>query len=84
MDRKDNAGPFKEVFRYFVAMLKDWKLIDGKTIAIDSFKIRAQSILKNNFNERKVKRHLAYIDGRIAEYEGILTESDDEVVLCQP
>ena len=32
--RKDNAKAFKEVFRYFVAMLKDWKLIDGKTIAI--------------------------------------------------
>jgi transposase len=79
--RKDNARPFKEVFRYFVAILKDWKLIDGRTIAIDSFKIRAQNSLKNNFNERKVKRHLEYIDGRIAEYEGVLSESDDEVVL---
>jgi len=78
--RKDNAGPFKEVFRYFVAILKDWKLIDGETIAIDSFKIRAQNSLKNNFNERKVKRHLEYIDSRIAEYECILSESDDEVV----
>jgi len=78
--RKDNAGPFKDVFRYFVAMLKEWRLIDGRTIAIDSFKIRAQNSLKNNFNERKVKRHLEYIDGRIAEYEGILSESDDEAV----
>ena len=66
--RKDNPKSFKSVFRYFVALLKDWKLIDGKTIAIDSFKIRAQNSLKNNFNERKVKRHIDYIDKKIAEY----------------
>jgi len=73
--RKDNAKAFKEVFRYFVALLKDWKLIDGKTIAIDSFKMRAQNSLKNNFNERKVKQHIKYIDNKIAEYE---KELDDE------
>ena len=51
--RKDNPKAFKGVFRYFVAILKDWKLIDGKTIAIDSFKIRTQNSLKNNFNQRQ-------------------------------
>jgi hypothetical protein len=67
--RKDNSKAFKSVFRYFVAMLKDWNLIDGKTIAIDSFKLRAQNSLKNNFNERKVNRHIDYIDKKILEYE---------------
>lgn len=76
--RKDNSKAFKEVFRYFVALLKDWKLIDGKTIAIDSFKIRAQNSLKNNFNERKVKRHIDYIDNKIAEYEQALDQEFDE------
>lgn len=76
--RKDNSKAFKEVFRYFVALLKDWKLIDGKTIAIDSFKIRAQNSLKNNFNQRKVKRHIDYIDKRIAEYEQALDQEFDE------
>ncbi len=76
--RKDNSKEFKEVFRHFVALLKDWKLIDGKTIAIDSFKIRAQNSLKNNFNQRKVKRHIDYIDKRIAEYEQALDEEFDE------
>jgi transposase len=65
--RKDNPKSFKAVFRYFVAMLKEWKLIDGKTIGVDSFKIRAQNSLKNNFNEKKVKRHIDYIDKKIAE-----------------
>jgi len=78
--RKDNPKAFKEVFRYFVALLKDWKLIDGKTIAIDSFKIRAQNSLKNNFNERKVKRHIDYIDNKIAEYEQALDQEFDEGV----
>ncbi len=75
--RKDNHKAFKKVFRYFVALLKDWKLVDGKTIAIDSFKIRAQNSLKNNFNERKVKRHLDYIDNKIAEYEQALDQETD-------
>ena len=41
--------------------------VDGKTIAIDSFKMRAQNSLKNNFNQRKVKRHIDYIDKKIAQ-----------------
>jgi len=76
--RKDNPKAFKKVFRYFVALLKDWQLVDGKTIAIDSFKIRAQNSLKNNFNERKVKRHLDYIDNKIAEYEQALDQESDQ------
>lgn len=76
--RQDNPVAFKKVFRYFVAMLKQWRLIDGETIAIDSFKIRAQNSLKNNFNERKVKRHIDYIDQRIAEYENDLDKEFDQ------
>jgi len=78
--RKDNPKSFKEVFRYFVAMLKEWKLIDGKTIGVDSFKIRAQNSLKNNFNEKKVKRHIDYIDKKIAEYEQALDQEYDDTV----
>ena len=78
--RKDNPKAFKEVFRYFVVILKDWNLIDGKTIGIDSFKIRAQNSLKNNFNEKKVKRHIDYIDKRIAEYEQALDKEFDDAI----
>lgn len=39
--RKWNPRAFKVAFRYFVVLLKDWELIEGETIAIDSFKIRA-------------------------------------------
>jgi len=75
--RKKNPKAFKQSFRYFVMMLKEMNLISGETIAIDSFKIRAQNSLKNNFNQKKIDRHLEYIDGKIAEYQKKLDEDDD-------
>jgi len=74
--RKDNSKSFRQAFRYFVLVLKNLDLIDGKTIAIDSFKIRAQNSLKNNFNQKKIDRHLEYIDNKIAEYEQALDAND--------
>jgi len=50
----------------------------NKTIAIDSFKVRAQNSLKNNYNQGKIDRHLDYIDTRIREYENALDQSDSE------
>ena len=75
--RKENSKAFKNAFRHFVLMLKDWKLIDGETIAIDSFKIRAQNSLKNNFNQKKIDRHIEYIDNKIAEYEQQLDREEN-------
>jgi len=74
--RKDNYKAFKQAFRYFVVLLKDMNLIDGATIAIDSFKIRAQNSLKNNFNQKKIDRHLDYIDNKIEQYQQELDRED--------
>jgi transposase len=52
--RRQNKKAFRDIFRKFVVLLKEWELIEGETIAIDSFKIRAQNSLKNNFNEKKI------------------------------
>jgi len=76
--RKNNSKAFKNAFRYFVLVLKDWELIDGDVIAIDSFKIRAQNSLKNNFNQKKIDRQIRYIDEKIAEYEKQLDDEEDE------
>jgi transposase len=76
--RKNNPKAFKRAFRYFVLILKDWDLIDGKTIAIDSFKIRAQNSLKNNFNQKKIDRHIDYIDNKINEYQNQLEQEDEQ------
>lgn len=74
--RKNHSKAFREVFRRFVCLLKEWDLIEGQTIAIDSFKIRGSNSLKNNFNEKKLLNHIAYIDAQIQEYEAILDASD--------
>ncbi|TLX72411.1 IS1182 family transposase [Labilibacter sediminis] len=76
--RKDRGMAFREVFRRFVCLLKEWRLIDGETIAIDSFKIRGNNSLKNNFTEKKIKQHLEYIDNKIAEYEAELEHAEKE------
>jgi len=77
--RKENPTAFKQAFRYFVCLLKDWELINGETIAIDSFKIRAQNALKNNFNQNKIDRHIEYIDNKIEAYQNALDQNDDEL-----
>jgi len=74
--RKNNAKAFKKAFQHFVLLLKDWKLIEGETLAIDSFKIRAQNSLKNNFNQKKIDRHFDYIEGKIADYQKQLDNAD--------
>jgi transposase len=76
--RKNHSKAFRDVFRRFVYLLKQWDLVEGETVAIDSFKIRANNSLKNNFNENKLKRHLEYIDARIKEYEDLLDTCDKE------
>lgn len=75
--RKDNAEQFRAIFRKFVFLLKQLDLIEGKTIAIDSFKVRAQNSLKNNYNQGKIDRHLEYINGRISEFEKALDTADN-------
>ena len=77
--RKRNPKAFKGAFRYFVVLLKDWELIEGETIAIDSFKIRAQNALKNNFNQKKIDRHIDYIDNKILEYQQQLDTGDTDL-----
>jgi transposase len=74
--RKNNKAAFKKAFQHFVLLLKEWKLIEGETLAIDSFKIRAQNSLKNNFNQKKIDRHLGYINGKLNEYHQQLDRAD--------
>lgn len=74
--RRDYAEAFRAIFRKFVFLLKELGLIEGKTIAIDSFKVRAQNSLKHNYNQKKIDRQLEYIDGRIKEFEDALDNAD--------
>ena len=79
--REQNADAIKKAHKHFVKLLKSWNLIDGKTIAVDSTKMRAQNSMKNNFNKKKVDRHLKYIEGRIDGYLDKLDSFDSKKVL---
>lgn len=76
--RRDNPKAIKKVFRLTVTIAQNFNLIGGKLIAGDSTKLRAQNSKKNNFNEKKIKRHLAYIDEKLAQYEEQLSDADDD------
>lgn len=74
--RRDNPKAIKKVFRQTVAIAKNRNLIAGVLIAGDSFKLRAQNSKKNNYNQKKIDRHLAYIENKLEEYNKALAEAD--------
>ncbi len=76
--RRDNPKAIKKVFRATVSIAKNFDLIGGKLIAGDSTKLRAQNSKKNNFNEKKIKRHLAYIDEKLSQFEKQLSQADGD------
>lgn len=74
--RKDNPKAIKKVFRETVKIAQYFNLIGGKLIAGDSTKFRAQNSKKNNFNQKKIDRHLEYIENKLKEYEKALADND--------
>lgn len=76
--RRDNPKAIKKVFRATVKIAKHFDLIGGKLIAGDSTKFRAQNSKKNNFNQKKIDRHKAYIDNKLDEYNKQLSEADGD------
>jgi hypothetical protein len=78
--RRDNPKAIRRVFRATVQLAKHFDLIGGKLVAGDSTKLRAQNSKKNNFNEAKIERHIAYIDARLEEYSKILAAEDKDEV----
>jgi len=76
--RRDNPKAIKKVFRLTVSIAKHFELIGGKLIAGDSTKFRAQNSKKNNFNEKKIVRHLAYIEEKLRVYQEQLSIADGD------
>ncbi len=74
--RRDNPKAIKRVFRATVKLAKHFELIGGKLIAGDSTKFRAQNSKKNNFNPKKIARHLNYIENKLKEYDKELAAAD--------
>lgn len=74
--RKNNPAALKNTFKLFVSFLKDADLIGGETIAIDGTKSRAHNSKKANFNQKKIDKHLGYIEAKTQEYLNALEDND--------
>lgn len=76
--RKLNPKALRNTFKLFVLFLKDAALIGGRTMAVDGTKVRASNSKKNNYNPRKIERHLKYIEEKTEEYLSDLESNDRE------
>ena len=76
--RKANPKAIKRVFRQSVEIAHNFNLIGGHLIAGDSTKLRAQNSKKNNYNKKKVERHLAYIDQKLEEHLQAMAQADGD------
>ncbi len=74
--RKDNPIALRNTFKLFVLFLKDADLVAGNVIAIDGTKARAHNSKKNNYNPKKIERHIAYIEEKTNQYLKELDEAD--------
>jgi len=74
--RKENVSGLKKVFSQFNHFLKNEKLFGRKTVAVDGSKFRAQNSKKNNFNEKKIDRHISYLENKLEEYLNDIEEAD--------
>ena len=66
--RNVNPKALKNVFKLFVLFLKDAELVTGETVAIDGTKVRAHNSKKNNYSQKKIDRHLLYVEEKTNEY----------------
>jgi len=76
--RKDNKKAIKNVFKQFNLLCKEWELFGCEVIAVDGSKFRACNSKRNNYNAKKIKRHLKYIDDKISNYLKELDSNDQE------
>lgn len=76
--RRDNSKGIGRVFQETVKLAAHFDLIGADLIAGDSTKLRAQNSKKNNFNEKKIARHLERIKNKLAIYEKDLAEADGD------
>lgn len=77
--RKNNPKAIRKIFHATVSLAKNFDLIGGKLLAGDGTKLRAQNSKKNNFNAKKIERHVAYIDDKLNEYSAVLAEADNDL-----
>ena len=75
--RKDNAENLVRFFGEFCCVLKENGYIDGKIMALDGTKIRANNSRKNNYTLKKINLRLMEIEAKMTEYLSDLSLNDD-------
>jgi transposase len=75
---KKNKAAFHNILRNLSLILKGWGLIDGKLIAIDGTKIRAQNSKHNCITQSGLDKKIAYAEEQINAYL-MAIEKDDSV-----
>jgi transposase len=74
--RAQHSDQIRKVFKTLVLFSKGQGLIGGRLVAIDGTKVRAMNSKKNNYNTKKIERHIDYIDNKVNEYMQQLDEHD--------
>jgi transposase len=74
--RKDNKKALVQVFRDFTRLCSNWQLFGKELIAIDGSKFRASNSKRNNYSQKKLARHINYINEKITGYLTELDETD--------
>ena len=86
--RKDNARALRRVFRTFVHLCADLRLIGGKQVCIDGTKIRASNGRKQATSRELTEKKLAYAKAQLEIVEAYLADLDrkdiDQGRLSQP
>lgn len=76
--RKNNPEAIKGVFRQFTLYCKEWELYGKQVIAVDGSKFKASNSKRNNYNKKKIQRHLRYLDEQIDSYLDELDKNDKD------
>ena len=78
--RKENKSKLKKIFKDFSLLCKELELYGENLIAVDGTKIKASNSKKNNYNDKKIRRQIKYIEEKAEEYFEMLDESDREEI----
>ena len=76
--RKNNPIALRNAFKLFVLFMRDMDMVCGTTVAIDGTKVRANNSKKNNYNPKKIERHIQYIEEKTNEYLQQIEKADSE------
>lgn len=73
-----NRSAFRKILRNLTLILKGWGLIDGKLIAIDGTKIRAQNSKHNCITKSGLDKKIAYAEEQITDYLNAIEKREEK------